>query len=250
MDIPKIGGARGIFEIFIPGTFFLINIVLFVYFFPYTENATKVILDACMANAGLVVVIIICFGYLIGILLRLFRTDLLDKISRILLKLIYHRRFKKKVDFKLWLTDEFPYIDWIGEVCKRYLSDDVLKFYKAVWSNTREKVHTKQFFNFCKTMITANDDKAANEVYAAESLTRYISGMFFALALSLILLCSTFVLHWVIYSECMVLLAVVLLCYLIALFEIVRRFRFIRIKEVETVFTASYNLRKKFTSRS
>jgi hypothetical protein len=39
--IPTIGGARGIFEIFVPGIFLLLNIVATLYEFPFVEDESR-----------------------------------------------------------------------------------------------------------------------------------------------------------------------------------------------------------------
>ena len=41
MNIPTIGGARGIFEFFVPGVFLLLNLGFATYIFPFTDAETK-----------------------------------------------------------------------------------------------------------------------------------------------------------------------------------------------------------------
>ena len=68
MTIPTIGGARGIFEIFIPGVFLFLNLTAVVYLFPFIDEDTKNYLLSCSSNPFLSLIIIICFGYLIGVI--------------------------------------------------------------------------------------------------------------------------------------------------------------------------------------
>ena len=204
MNIPTIGGARGIFEIFVPGVFLLLNLSAVIYLFPYTDDETRRLIASGASNPILVLVIGVGFGYLIGVLLRLFRTDLPDKWSALWLRRFDRHALEGKGRFKLYATEDFPYIGWIGESCKQYLPCEVQTFYDKVWAGRKQAGHNKQFFNFCKMMINSTDERAANEIYAAESLTRYISGMFFALVLALILIFVTVVLRYLVLGQAMI----------------------------------------------
>ena len=95
-------------------------------------------------------------------------------------------------------------------------------------------------------MIISADEKAAGEIYAAESLTRYISGMFYTLTFAFVLILVTVALRYMILGQVMIGLVIILAAYLFGIEEIVRHFRFIRIKEAETVFTASFRNRTIF----
>jgi hypothetical protein len=246
MNVPTIGGARGIFEIFIPGVFLLLNLSVVVYLFPFTDDETKRLIAAGAANPVLVLAVGIVFGYLIGILLRLFRTDLPDKWSAWWLRKFVPYALEHKGEFKLWATEEFPYIGWLGVSCRQYLPSEVQAFYDKVWANRRQAGHNKQFFNFCKVMICSADEKAAIEIYAAEAMTRYISGMFYALAFASVLIFVTIILHYIVFGQALTGLVIILAAYLFGIEEILRHFRFIRIKETETVFTASFRNRTIF----
>lgn len=83
-----------------------------------------------------------------------------------------------------------------------------------------------------------------NELYTAESINRYISGMFYSLLISffLIIIAIPFQSKF----EVSIILIVLLLSYFIALLNIISRFRFIRIKEVQTVFDACYKNKELF----
>lgn len=243
MSIPTIGGARGIFEIFVPGMFLLLNLGAVVYLFPFTDDETKRLIVSGVSNPVLILIIAVGFGYLIGVLLRLFKTDLPDKWSALWLQGFRRHARKGEGKVHLFATEAFPYIGWIGEVCKGYLPSETQAFYDKVWADRKRAGHNKQFFNYCKIMISSSDEKAANEIYAAESLTRYISGMFYALAFSFVLILVTVILRYFASGQIMTGLIIILLAYLFAVVEILRHFRVIRIKEVETVFTASFRNR-------
>ncbi len=247
MNIPTIGGAQGIFEIFVPGMFLLLNLAVVVYLLPFTDGETKNLLIASASNGPLILVIAITFGYLIGILLRLFSPELPDNCSTAWMRRFHRRARVSKNSFRLSVTEPFPYIEWIGEVCKQYLPLEAQDFYQKVWLNRKQpEGRNKQFFNYCKVLINSCDKMAANEIYTAESMTRYISGMFYALVLSCIALLITVIAQHILYGQAMAGLLMILLAYILCIWAIVRRFRDIRIKEVETVFTASLKNRELF----
>jgi len=245
MNIPTIGGARGIFEIFVPGMFLLLNLGAVAYMLPFADAETKNLITAIASNPALVLVIVVGFGYLVGVLLRLLRTDLPDEWSAAWIRRFQPQARNKNGEFMLWAIEDFPYIGWMGEICTLCLPPDAQVFYDSVWAKRKRVGGKKQFFNYCKVIINSKDERAAIEIYVAESLTRYISGMFYALAFSFILIFVTVLMRYFV-GQVNIGLIVILVAYLVAILEIVAHFRFIRIKEVETVFTASFHNRELF----
>ncbi|HDN64854.1 MAG TPA: hypothetical protein ENF23_00930 [Methanosarcinales archaeon] len=81
MNIPAIGGTRGVFEIFVPGAFLLLNLAAVVYLLPFIDEDTKRFISGCGSNPALSLVILLCFGYLIEVILRLFRAETVDENS-------------------------------------------------------------------------------------------------------------------------------------------------------------------------
>ncbi len=240
MNIPTIGGTRGIFEIFIPGVFLLANLGGVAYFSPISNDFTRSMLASAMTNAATGLVVAICFGYLLGILLRLMRMEIPDNISA-----LYLRRFSGKArlgrgKYKLYATEPFPYIGWLGEVCKEYLPAEATTFYRKHWAVRQRDGRNKQFFNYYKLLIASCDERAGGEVYAAEALTRYIAGMFYALTIATILIFTTALWGYFHNGETTTGLLIFVLAYSTAILMIIQNFRRIRIKEVETVFSASY----------
>ncbi len=160
MDVPAIGKTRGIFEIFVPGVFLLINVTGVLYLLSQTVKSLEFIgkcIRYIIGQPGLILIILICFGYLIGMILRLLMTDLPDQLSA-----RYHRFFNRKKSkkndgsYNSWSIEEFPYIEYIGELILRDLCDTsspIYEFYKKVWESRKRKEGNKRFFNFCKTML-------------------------------------------------------------------------------------------------
>jgi hypothetical protein len=250
VNIPTIGGARGIFEIFVPGVFLFLNFSIVAYLFPSIDDETRNLFLDGASNPILVLVIVVSFGYLIGILLRLFRTDLPDELSAWLLRRIRRHARKDSGEFNLWARESFPYIGWIGEACNQYCPTEIIDFYNQTWAPRKLEKQNKWFFNHCKIMINSHDERAAAEIYAAEALTRYISGMFFALVFSFFLILITVILRYILFSQLMVWLIIVLMTYIFAIYIILSNFRFVRIKEVETVFSASFSNKSIFAEKT
>ena len=246
MNIPTIGGTRGVFEIFVPGAFLLLNLAAVVYLLPFIDEDTKSFISGCGSNPALGLVIILCFGYLIGVILRLFRPEPVDKLSAKCNEKFNSYARQDDGTVKLWASEEFPYIGWMGEVCELYLPPETKEFYYNTWAGRKREGHNHQFFNFCKTIITSVDERAANEIHSAEALSYYISGTFYSLLIASCLLSVTAVLHFISFGKIMIPLLLIVVVYLLAIVVILNYFRFIRIKEVEIVFAATFRHRSIF----
>lgn len=250
MNIPAIGVARGVFNIFIPGLFLFLNLGLVVYVLPFVDKGTKDFIESVPSSPALILVVTLGFGYLIGVLLRLFRTELPDKWSAAWLRRFHRHARKQNNEFALWAIEEFPYVGWIGEVCDKFLPPDALEFYEKSWAPRKRNGQNRQFFNFCKVMINSVDKRAASEINAAEALSRYVAAMFFALALASPLILATIILHYIHFGEIVIGLVIILLAYLFAVIVILNYLRFLRIKEVEIVFAASYKNKSIFEEKA
>jgi hypothetical protein len=243
MNVPTIGGARGIFEVFVPGLFLFLNLVGVAYLMPFMDQDSKHFIEVTAANPGLSLAIVISFGYLLGIVLRLIPPSWPDGLSAIWLG-----RFGDPDDKparRELRKARFPYIEWVCSTSGDRLPREVSAFYQATWGDPDSKVkRSKTFFNFMKVMLS--DEKAKDEVYAAEAMTRYISGMFYALLASVVLIGAAWLACGALSGKWMAGLLVVIVAYSVAGLVIVRRFRTIRVKEVEAVFAASYRNRELF----
>jgi hypothetical protein len=246
MNIPTIGGTRGIFEIFVPGVFLLLNIGGILYISPFIDQSTRAQILRFLSNPVSSLIIAICFGYLIGVLLRLLQVDIPDNLSAAWLRRFSKNARRQNGQYMLYATESFPYIEWIEEASQQYLPNNALQFYKRVWAKRKKSGSSKQFVNFCKIIVASNDELAANEIYVAEALTRYIAGMFYALSIAFILILSVAILEVYFLRQFPVGLIVILLTYLLAIIIIIENFRRIRIKEVEAIFAASFKNRTLF----
>jgi len=216
-----------------------LNLVLALFLLPFTEKESSNLIELCLSKQIIGLIVTISFSYLIGVILRLFRTDKVDEWSAKWIRRFRSSAKKEDGTFKLWATEKFPYHNWIGEVCKSYLSAEACRFYESSWQNKTGEGY-KNLFNFLKVLINSVDERSANEIYSAEALNRYIAGMFYALVFSFVLLASVLILRYILLGTVFKSLALVLVAYLFAIYGILAHLRFIRIKEVETVFAASF----------
>ena len=245
MNIPAIGAARGIFEMFVPGAFLVLNIVVVVYTTVSTQVQAQI--RDLASNTILSLVVLICFGYLAGVIMRLFRTNLPDQWSGEL-----HQLFQDSPE--PWTIEEFPYINWIGQTWTIPFgpsgtegADALKRFHQQVWAVPRAPRGNTIFFNFCKTLINSVDERAASEINAAEALSRYVTGMFYALLVTLFLMLVGLIAQLIQKHSALIwVFALVLLVYLLMFLSILWYYRTIRIKEVGTVFCATYHHRELF----
>jgi hypothetical protein len=240
--VPAIGGARGLFEIFVPGVFLLMNLVGTVYFLPFTDDVTKRQITAFRDAPILELLVAVPFGYLAGVVLRLFRTEASDRASAAFLRLYDRNAHGGKRENNLYAYESFPYSGWLSYLAEHRLPPAAHDFYVSLWLGRPYR----QFLNFCKIVVSSSDLAAAAEIYSAESLSRYISGMFYALVIAVLLLLTLVVARLSAGVDVGVALLIFIATYVAGIVAILANFRFIRIKEVETIFAASFKNRNLF----
>ena len=245
--IPAIGAARGLFEIFVPGVFFVINAGLALYLFPLADADTKRLLLAAASSPAIAAVVALCFGYLVGVLLRLYRCEWADACSGWWIRRFnLHAQLDHGLGYKLFATEEFPYLRWMREVCQTSLPPSAVVFFEATWADRIGKPRNRQYFNFCKAIVAGHDVQAGSELYAAESLSRYISGMLYALVAACALMVIDSIVPLFLGRSPMAIAPVLAVSYACAVVAILARYRFMRIKEVELLFAACYRNRAVF----
>lgn len=233
------GGISNLFYIFIPGVFLLLNLVIAGYYSPFFSAGSSV--KYAIENPTISVVIMIGFGYLTGLLLRLFRTGLADRISAWFLRKCFKRAKGGRNLNNLYAYERFPYNGWL-EVLSERLHPEAKEFYQTVWKGKK----TSTFFNYCKTMVISEDGRASGEIFVAESLCRSIASMLYALFIAVVIVLGVLILQLYNGNTVNMVLIVILIGYLCAIGVILLNFRFIRVKEVFTVFTTSYKNRHLF----
>lgn len=247
MEFSAIGSLRGVFEILIPGIFMLLNLVMIVLTMPFLDDETKNFINGIASNQALGLLIIIVFGYLIGAILRMVRVGQADTWSGRWLRYVPPRAREKDGISSLYATEGFPYIETIGIRYRQTLPPDVVDFYDKVWAPRMiEGYYNRQFFNFCKSIAISVGGKYVNEIYAAEALTRYAAETLYGLVVLFVMMSITVVLRIVAFGTVSIGLVLISIAYMVAIVIILRNFRFIRIKEVQIIFAATYMYRELF----
>lgn len=197
MGIFKIG--RGSFwGIIIPGGFLFVNI----FVVSYSEN-----LEDLLSQSGLgysFIVVSILFSFVIGYVLRLIKPKYAEFVSIpiVLINSLCLRLFIKvckllKISTKFIsspkslqeLVERFPYINWFYSVHLEECPDIEKKFFNDFkykeFSNSLDGMSTS-FFGHCKLYVIENSNYLRDEILFAESLVRFLNGMFYALTISII----------------------------------------------------------------
>jgi quercetin dioxygenase-like cupin family protein len=239
MDLPK-SGARGFFEILMPGVFLLLNLLgtfgLLMATLadePQQKAAREFLIDPAYALA-----LILSLGYLLGVVLRLFRTQRLDDWSGWFIGLA-----KPELRGESFITEPFFYNGWMRKKCKERFDPSVGQFYERYWAkrDTRNAFKNTSFFNLCKALINKADPNSAREAFAAEAMSRFVAGSCYALWFALLLALVDTVVVCIFISRHLTLLPLAMaLVYLLLIVRILGEFRYLRCSEVDAVFGACY----------
>ena len=165
----------------------------------------------------------------------------------------------------IWLEDNFPYPAWVNRFWSSNGFQDVLDFYRKKYKDSMWSTHNsspKSFFNYCKLKLVGVDEALSDEVNAAESLTRFFAGTVAASRLSIKILSFVLVIQvlstgiftlgpgwglnvplafdWPFQIFYFMLTLVLIFVLNRSCRLIVKMFRHLRLKEVETVFHAFF----------
>jgi hypothetical protein len=169
--------------------------------------------------------------------------------------------------FDEWLpqVEDFPYPAWQNRKWQAVDLREPLTFYRdhyrsSMWSE--RTTSPKSFFNFCKLAVIGGDGALAEEINMAEGLSRFFAGTVIALKISIWLiavslagqlaLAGAFTLaphfgvkpqlsiKWISQGFYFVLTLGFVFALVLIRRKIVRRFRYVRLKEAGTVYHAFY----------
>lgn len=182
--------------------------------------------------------------------------------------------FRYAFDRWIWRIERFPYPIWQFRRFRLFHERELFAFYdeyKDCMADIRG-IGEKEFFNYCKTAIVHGSMQQGvnlkDEIHNEEATVRFFAGLFFAIRYSLLLIFASLAIHaysWISYDNPVITSAYIkisqipresiFLHFSIALFlvfaflylkhQIVRRFRTLRMREVDTVYNAFYLINQK-----
>lgn len=238
-----------------------------------------------IGNSGVVIGLLIILGYPCGMALRLLKTNNIDNISaRYIAFLAFldpkkshlmvnapieggvdgksspprepakpagKRMKSQKTVYKIrrYLSDKFFYGNWMREKIRNCMPAETARFYDDFWDDkyTEDIAKNTTFFNFCKTIIARVDSQSAIDIYSAEAITRFLAEMYYALQFSIILIGINLAISLIHTHVTIMIVTLGLGLFYIFLFHtLLSQFRFMRAKEVDTVFNASFANREEF----
>jgi hypothetical protein len=243
MNIPTIGGARGIFEVLLPGAFLQVNVIVLIALAPFFDKASMVAVEKMCSNAIFLAVFFVAVGYFAGMIINIMRTGTVDYISSIFVKYFlgfvvrYVPRGKVKYEEVVCYSGlRFPYTKWIGHIVENYLPGESCSFFRSTW----EGRDSKEYFNYIKAILLLDGGSQMVEILTAENISRYLANIFYSLVLSLFMSVVVFLYKVLLLEEYSFILTAVIMFYAFSIYEILKNFRIVRIKEAMVVFTASY----------
>jgi hypothetical protein len=239
--------THGLFEILLPGSFLLVNIIAFLCIAAGVTVPAQMLPGA--EHWGFVEAVpMLGAAYILGMVLRMCRTEIPDRVSALFIAHIWPRIGADDV----FVKDVFFYGNWMKERYLPRLPEAATTFFVQFWQphylppeRGRSNMNS-QFFNFVKTMIQKLDPGMAEQLRNAEAVNRFIGGSFWALAASAVLMaaatvCLYFQRSAVPWAPRLALGTT--LAYTLLLGGIARHFRYLRSKEACWVFEASFALR-------
>jgi hypothetical protein len=172
-------------------------------------------------------------AYLLGVLVRLFAPEYVDKLST--LYLVHVRRNNEK-----WVKDKFPYKETLTF---RLSADGMVRVPQLMsrLNSTYGRPGNTSFFNYCKWFIDANNIALSMQVQEGEALVRFLSGTSLVLLITLPLaltLLIAFAFHRAGLSAALYFGLVTI--DIISLALILERFKYQRRREVIMVWSCVY----------
>jgi hypothetical protein len=234
--------TQGLFEILLPGSFLLVNVVAFLCIATGVSPLAQMMPSA--EKWGIVEAIpVLGASYILGMVLRMLRTEIPDRISAWCLRHI-PPRMPDKHDY---LKERFFYPKWMSERYIPSLPPAAREFFDELWGKHYQEPDlgspnpNTHFFNFIKTLLLAVNKETYAQLVASEAVNRFVASSFWAL-----LICTGLLLV----DGCLLLVEgagpvfwfciMMSVIYLAVLYGIIRHFRFIRCKEVTFLFCASF----------
>ncbi len=199
MNILKLGRGN-FFGIIIPGSFLLFN-ALVIYSEIVVSKAQLLDIQEWKGK-GADIVFFFIMSYVIGIGLRLISPKYLEWVAAIIkisFKFSWAIVRGKKVgtfrdmlkDLYLKYAEPFPYMSSFYSNQIKLVRKATRDFYTDLleneFDNTLENMNNSIFINDCKTCIRRGSEALADEILYNEGLVRFLSGVVYAMALTIAL---------------------------------------------------------------
>jgi hypothetical protein len=260
--LSPVGEIRGVFEIFVPGLFLLIHLVLFVYCLQPGDTIEN-FLKNLSGNATVASILGLPVAYMLGLALRLARTNPADTVARKLFRTVRGARGMWNDGAEWWETEgEHGASDWIQTerfpypvlmMARTAVSlPEAREFYKDTWAQSvvvRDRPGKKPLppirmdlfrFNVFKTAVGSVDERAGREMQGAELMVRHSASMIYALFWSTLVNIVGGFGHIASLAGLTPLLVGIGVIESVLVFRALPNLRFLRIAEVELVFTFSF----------
>ncbi len=232
---------------------------------PWIQSLAK---DSSVLSASAVISGFLFVAYFFGILVRIFSPTYVDKLSTfylyrlkrygetlvayivgVLVRIFiprYARRVRKccraHIDaFKAdWITDIFPYGKTITSSLEKCGMGRVPQLMKRL-NPLNSEGYNRNFINYCKWFIDANDPALSRQVQEAEAHVRFIAGTDLVLLISALLsaiFLPLFIYHWAVLF--IIAYSSLLLVAILGLWITLESFKHARRREVIAVWSSVY----------
>jgi hypothetical protein len=180
-------------------------------------------------------------SYLLGMVVRLFAPNAVDKLSTYYL--IFTRFRSRKEEKNDWIYDVFPYQNSIARHMEKQGLSKVTTFIESL-NREYGRLRNTTFFGYCKLIIEANNEAIARNIQQAEAMVRFLSGACLALIVSALLDLFFSVSFWFRDQVLFEIYLGITLVSLLTLAGILGRFKHQRRREVLLVWEGIYLLLK------
>ena len=263
------GEIRGFFEVFLPGLFLLLHVLLLVYCAAPTGPAGAFVSQFSRSDFAIISAIGLPLGYVLGLAMRLGRTSYADKVSGwMVLILPSGRRLYASAD-KWWANSSIkkqiarddptkpthreglPYPSFMMARVSKSLPPKARSFYELVWLEQPSTPDEQRYarinlfrFNFFKELVASVDSQAASDMFAAEMMVRHAAHMCYALFFAGLLLCISSVLPGAgVMGLRLTLLLLACGEWFVLIVGLLPNLRFLRVSEAELAFTCCFRNR-------
>ena len=230
MSVFKVG--RGdFFGTIIPGAFLLINVVSF-----YKGALAAVLPSLPEKDYAILLPLSSIVSYVLGFFLRVIQPSFAERIA-----IAFSNAFRRSSKDPKSKPEKFPYINWFYERNRKGTPRRYREFYENIlvrdFDNDKSRMEGHTFINQIKIFVYSRSESLRDEIVFCEGIVRFVSGMILALMISIPAFFVQFCIAFWNGASALGLLLLTL-CYSVILFFFLWKLKFMRRKEVATIFDA------------